>query len=116
MLWKNDELICGVSTPLVTEGKLFGGLADGGMFCMDAKTGKELWFADTDEGFYASPLLVGDKVYLLDRTGVMHIFAASKEFKPIAQRALGEESVCTPAMFGGSIYCRGAKHLFRIGS
>ena len=116
ILWKNEDLIPGVSTPIVTKGLMFGGMNDGGMFCMDANTGEEVWYEDTDDGFYASPLLVGDKVYLMDREGLMHIFETTKEFKSVAKNPLGEASVCTPAVLGGSIYCRGVKHLFRIGT
>lgn len=116
VLWKNEDLIPGVSTPIITKGLMFGGLNDGGMFCIDAKTGEELWYEDTDDGFYASPLLVGDKVYLLDRMGLTHIFETTKEFKSVADRPLGEESVATPAILDGSIYFRGVKHLFRIGT
>jgi len=116
VLWRNEDLIPGVSTPIITNGLMFGGLNDGGMFCIDTKTGEEIWYEDTDDGFYASPLLVGEKVYLLDRMGVTHIFEVNKEFKSVADRPLGEESVCTPAILNGSIYFRGTKHLFRIGT
>ena len=115
-LWRNEDLIPGVSTPIVTKGMMFGGMNDGGMFCMDVTTGEEVWYEDTDDGFYASPLLVGDRVYLMDREGMMHIFETTKEFKSVAKNPLGEASVCTPAVLGGNIYCRGVKHLFRIGT
>jgi len=116
VLWKHDEHIPGVSTPVVSHGLLFSGLADGGIACWDAATGEEVWFQETDEGFYASPILANGRVYLMDRSGIMHIFAASREFKSLGQPSLGERSVCTPAMVGNHIYYRGANHLFKIGT
>ena len=116
VVWKGEDLIPGVSTPMVTKGLLFGGLADGSMFCLDAKNGEEKWFEDTDDGFYASPLLINGNVYLMDRMGKMHIFEAAGEFKSVGSPSLGEEAVCTPAMSGNSLFVRGVQHLYRIGS
>lgn len=116
VLWKGEDLIPGVSTPMVTKGLLFGGLADGSMFCLDATSGEEKWFEDTDDGFYASPLLINGNVYLMDRMGKMHIFEAASEFKSIGSPSLGEQAVCTPAVSGNSLFIRGVQHLYRIGS
>ncbi len=116
VLWKGEDLIPGVSTPIVANGLLFGGLADGGLFCLDAKNGKEKWFEDSDDGFYASPLLINGKVYMMDREGVTHIFEAAGEFKSVAKPALGEPAVCTPAISGNSLFIRGVQNLYRIGS
>lgn len=116
VVWENEELIPGVSSPLVVGDLLIGGLSDGGIVCFEAKTGKELWFEETDEGFYASPVLVGERVYLMDRSGMMHILAPSAEFASLGTPVLGEDAVCTPAVMGNTIYYRGTEHLFRIES
>ena len=69
-----------------------------------------------DEAGYASPIVAGHRVFLMDRTGRMFIFEASgSAFQTIAQPLLGEEAVTTPAIYGESLIYRGAKHLFRIG-
>ena len=52
-------------------------------------------------------MIVEKKVYILDITGVMHIFNADKEFKLIGEPKLGEYSACTPAFTNGRIYIRG---------
>ncbi len=123
VIWENEEQIPGVCTPLVAGGLFFAGLDDGGIVCLDAKTGKdadgepiELWMEETDDGFYASPVLVSNKIYLMDRAGKMHIFTPDKEFKSLGQPTLGESAVCTPAVIGNAIYYRGINHLFKIGS
>lgn len=116
IVWKQEEDLPGVSTPVVAGEFLIYGLGDGGIICRDAKTGKLLWREDTDEGYYASPVVAGDRVYLMDRTGVMHIVAAGNQFKSLGKPALGEEAFCTPAVIGNSIFYRAKKHLFRIGS
>lgn len=116
IVWENNEDIPGIGTPVASGDFLFGGLSEGGIVCWDAKTGKRLWLQETDNAFYASPIVVGNRVFLPDRTGKMFIFEASGvAFKSIAQPSLGEDAVTTPAIYGESLIYRGAKHLFRIG-
>jgi len=55
-------------------------------------------------------------VYLLDKTGIMHIFKAGKVYQPVGEATLGEGSVCTPAFAGGRIFIRGEKNLYCIGN
>ena len=115
IVWETDMDIPGVCSPLVTNGLIIYGLSDGGISCRDAKTGEEVWFEETDEGFYASPILVGDQIYMMDRGGTMHIFAAAREFKSLGKPVLDEQAVCTPIFLDGSIYYRAYENLYRIG-
>ncbi len=116
VVWENKEAIPGIGTPAASGGFLFAGLGDGGIACWDAKTGKQLWLQETDEGFYASPIIANQRVFLMDRTGKMFIFEADgSAYKAIAQPRLGEEAVTTPAVYQQSLIYRGAKHLYRIG-
>lgn len=117
ILWQNKDVIPGISTPLVVNGLMFFGLSDGGIVCLDAKTGAEKWRADTDEGVFSSPVLVGENVYLVDRGGTVHIFKADGgSYQAMGAPKLGEEAYGTPAIVGDGLYIRGVKHLFRIGS
>jgi outer membrane protein assembly factor BamB len=85
------------------------------MICYNAKTGEEVWMQDSDEGFYASPILADGRVYMADRSGVMHIFEPGPEYKAISTPALGEVIVSTAAVMGDALYIRGMKNLYRIG-
>lgn len=116
ILWQNHDLIPGISTPLVVNGLMFFGLTDSGIVCLDAKTGNELWQAETDESIYASPVLVGDHVYLVDLGGVAHVFKADGgEFQSLGSATIGETVFSTPAIVGDGLFIRGVKHLFRFG-
>ena len=87
----------------------------GTVSCIDSKTGERYWFQDFREGFYSSPVLVGDNVYLMDMTGAMYIFKADKEFNLVNKCELGEEAVAIPAFMHNRIYIRGFKNLYCIG-
>ncbi|MDP7495457.1 MAG: hypothetical protein QGI77_03455, partial [Roseibacillus sp.] len=94
---------------------LIAGLGGGGIVCYNAKTGKELWFEDTDDGFYASPILAENRIYMLDRAGIMHIITPGPKLEVIGTPSLGEEGNCTGAFLGDSLYLRGTDNIYCIG-
>jgi outer membrane protein assembly factor BamB len=113
-VWTYDEWLPNIPSPLAHQGYLVLATEDALMICFRAATGEELWTQEFDEGFYASPIGVGDLVYALDMTGVMHIFRPGETYHEVATSALGEETLSTPAFHHGRIYVRGQKHLFCV--
>jgi outer membrane protein assembly factor BamB len=83
--------------------------------CLDAATGKKVWEQEFDDGFYASPILVGDRVYLMDKRGVTVVFKLGDKFEKLALNPLGEKATCTPAIPEGRIYFRSEKNLYCVG-
>lgn len=115
VLWENREAVPGVSTPLIANGCLFVGLSEGGIVCLDVKTGQERWRQDTDEGIFSSPVLAGDRVCLIDRGGTAHIFKADGgRFEALGSPVVDEEVYATPALTRDGLFVRGTKHLFRF--
>lgn len=115
IIWENDELLSDVPSPVATKDLLFMPTSYGVVVCYDTKTGEKYWEQEFDNGFYSSPMLVEGKIYLMDMSGDMQIFSASKTFKLIATSSIGEKGMTTPAFTDGKIYIRGNKHLFCIG-
>lgn len=116
LVWNDKETAPGVPTPLVVGEWLFYGWDETGIVCRNARTGQKLWETETDNAFYASPILSGDRIYLIDRAGATHIFRASDKFELIGKCKLEAEDAATPAIHGNSLYIRDRKHLYRIGS
>ena len=115
IVWTHSDLIPGIATPLVHQGLYFGGLGDGGLVCLDGETGEEIWYEVTDNGFYSSPVRIGDRIYLFDREGIAFNFEASGEaFKGHTSSQMGEPVLGTPALFKGGMIVRGATHLYCI--
>ena len=115
VLWEAYDYLSDVPSPIATDKYLFVVTSYGLIACYDALSGELFWEQEFDNGFYASPILVDDKIYLLDRAGTMHIFKADKEFVSIATSKLGEKSDSTPAFADGHIYIRAGKNLYCIG-
>ena len=100
----------------VCDGRRIFLCGDGGVFtCIEAASGRQIWQARVDGKFFASPVLVGDRLYCVSRDGDMLVLAAADEYKLLAQFKLGEPSNATPAVAGGVMYVRTVSHLMAIG-
>ncbi|MCP4712317.1 MAG: PQQ-binding-like beta-propeller repeat protein [Planctomycetes bacterium] len=116
IVWTWDEELPNTASPLATDKYVLFASSSGYIFCLDAKKGKTIWEAEFDDGFYSSPILVDNRVYALDLSGVMHIFELAEKYNSMSEPKLGEGSSCTPAFLDDRIYIRGDKHLYCIGS
>ena len=94
IVWMDNEYTPEVSSPVATEELLYVLTSWGAAACYDTETGELVWDHDFDRGFYASPVIAGNYVYMLDQAGVMHIIGPGREYNEVAESALGERAVC----------------------
>jgi len=97
-------------------GLVFLSTSDGTASAVDAATGKIVWEKRLDKPARASPIVVGDCVYLLGMDGVLRVFRAARTFSMVGQHRLGEPAEATPAFADGRMILRGDHHLFCIGA
>jgi len=114
IVWEDNMFTSDVSSPAATEDFLFVATGNGDVACYDAMEGDTLWTHYFMDQFYASPVVAEEKVYLLDRSGVMHIVKAGPQFEIIAESPLGEPADCTPAFSDKNIYIRSRNNIFCI--
>jgi len=115
IVWSIEEGTPDICSP-VSNGELIFLLASEGLLsCYKVADGTKLWEQDLRENFYASPSLVGDKLYLLTGKGVMFIVQAGLEYKELTRCELGEDCHASPAFADGRIYIRGLENLYCIG-
>ena len=106
-----------VPTP-VTDGKYFYVVNDRGiMFCLDAKTGAEVYVQQRIKpGTYsASPVLADGKIYITNEDGLTTVVAAGPKFEVLAENPLNDYVLSSPAISDGKIFIRTAQHLYAIG-
>ena len=84
--------------------------------CLEVATGKEVWSNRlSPTGFYASPVLVGDRIYAVNRDGELTVFKADTTYNRISTFALNEPVSASPAVANDRLYIRGQHHLFCLG-
>ena len=86
------------------------------MMCLDAQTGKTVWTHKLEGGFSASPVLVGDKLFIPNEAGKMFIFKTGRQFELVATNELNDGGFATPAICNSRIYLRTLHHLYCLGN
>ncbi|MCE9530082.1 MAG: PQQ-binding-like beta-propeller repeat protein [Planctomycetes bacterium] len=116
IVWKTIK--AGPSRPsfLLVDDLLFTVSDNGFASCVDAKTGTQHWQERLGGAFCCSPTLAEGRIYISDQDlGKTHVFAAAKEYKPIAVNSLDAGCMATSAFVGDAIYMRTKTHLYCIG-
>jgi outer membrane protein assembly factor BamB len=116
LLWEEKRTLPYVPGMLVRGEYLYWVNDLGFAGCTVARTGKTVFYERLAAGSVtASPVLIDGKVYAVDESGTVHVFAAEPHFKLLARNKLGERVIASPAVADGRLYVRGQTHLFCIG-
>ncbi|HWT03554.1 MAG TPA: PQQ-binding-like beta-propeller repeat protein [Pyrinomonadaceae bacterium] len=106
-----------VPTP-VTDGKYFYVVNDRGIvWCLDAKTGREIYGQQRIKAgtYSASPVLADGKIYVTNEDGLTTVIKAGPKFEVLAENDLNDYCLSSPAISEGQIFIRTGKHLYCIG-
>lgn len=106
-----------VPTP-VTDGDLLYITNDRGIvFCLDAKTGAEVWGPQRIAAaiYSSSPVLADGKIYISNEEGTTTVMKAGRQFEVLAVNKLDEYTLSSPAVSEGQIFLRTEKALYCIG-
>jgi len=115
-LWEwEDGNLPDVASPVIADGLAYLVTDAGEVMCHDLKDGKQVWHKEYKEGFYASPIIAGKRLYAADRVkGVFHVFEAGRDGKELATNPMGDAVNATPAYVGDRIFIRGHKNLWCV--
>jgi outer membrane protein assembly factor BamB len=92
------------------DGYLYATLDSGMAVCWKSDTGAELWKERLGGDFFASPVMVEDRIYAVNLAGKMFVYEATpKNFKLLAENQLADEAYVSPSICGNRIYLRVAK-------
>lgn len=120
--WQNTARVY-VPSMIQKDGFLYAVMDAGVAVCWAADTGKEIWKERLGGDFFASPVMVGDRIYATNLGGKTFVFEATPtRFQLLAENQLADEAYASPVVCGGSIYLRVAKRgeprqefLYRVG-
>jgi outer membrane protein assembly factor BamB len=113
-LWKADDFLPEVSSPVATKDFVFIATSYGVVANYDAQTGELIKSMELNTEFYSSPVIAEGKIYLISNSGKMHIFSAKNDFSLINSFETGERTYATPAFTDKKIVIRTEKSIYCV--
>jgi len=89
-----------VSSPTVAGGVVYAGSADGGLYAVQAATGKLRWKFDAHGDVNSSPAVAGDTVYVVSLDGNLYAVDAATGKQRWSFASQGERRFTAPGLFG----------------
>jgi outer membrane protein assembly factor BamB len=117
LLWQATQGVPYVPCPVARGEYLFFVTDAGVAVCVRVATGEELWRKSLGVGtFYGSPIVVGERIYVVSRHGEVVAFSASEQFNLFGTSKLGDGSFATPAVANGRMFLRTFSSLIAVGA
>ncbi|KAA6339651.1 Outer membrane protein assembly factor BamB [termite gut metagenome] len=113
-LWKADDYLPEVSSPVATKDNVYLATSYGVLACYDAKTGELKQSHELNTEFYSSPVITEGKLYVFSNDGKMFIYTANNDFKPVSSFDTGEKTFATPAFTNGKIVVRTEQSIYCV--
>ncbi|GAA4431393.1 hypothetical protein GCM10023155_25120 [Bremerella cremea] len=88
VLWRTNKAMPTFGSPMVHQGLAYWVTASGVLYCFDAETGEQLYVKRAGQPCWATPLGLGDRIYLFGKDGLTTVVAAGREFKVLAKNEL----------------------------
>ncbi len=115
--WREPRGVPEVPSPLVYRDRLYIVKNGGIVISREAATGKRVFEGrlGAGGGYYASPVAADGRIYVASDVGVVTVLEAADTLKVLARTDLEEAILATPAIAGGNLYVRTARHLYAFG-
>lgn len=116
LLWTVNQGIPMVPSPVLYEGLLYMVTDSGIATCLDTADGTRVWRKRLPGNYTASPVAGDGKIYFSSMEGTTIVIRAGREYEELAQNALDEEILASPAISDGQLFVRTKNHLYCIGA
>jgi len=118
VLWSKVQRGAYMPTPVIYGDQLYV-LGNAGIFdSYNYRTGEEIYRArllHKGSGFSASPVISDGRLYASSEDGDIFVVKTGPAFEVLAQNAMGEPLMATPAIAGRTMFVRGQRTLWAIG-
>ncbi len=116
VLWSTSRGGTYIPTPIVYRGLLYVLHNNGRLTVHDAATGELAYRGRVGKAasFSSSPVAADGRLYFTTEEGTTYVVRAGATYQVLETNHLGEIVMSTPAMSGGLLVIRGARHVFGL--
>lgn len=112
--WSHEKT-CDVSIPIVYKGLVYFFRKDGRVFCIDLKTGEELYYERTHTSQHRStPIVVKDHMIWCAKDGTCTVLKSGRKFEIVTKNSLEEPITASPVVADETLYLRTYEALYAI--
>jgi outer membrane protein assembly factor BamB len=115
VVWRESRLKADAASPVVDQDRLYTLNSTGVLTCSDTATGRIGWRLRLKGRFWATPVMVGSRLVLVNSDGLVQVVEVSgSKGKLVGSSDLGAPIQASPAVSGGALYFRSDRHLWKI--
>jgi outer membrane protein assembly factor BamB len=115
VVWTYGEGSPDACSPVVWNDLVFTITDDGIARCFEASSGRLRWKERLKGQYKASPVAAEGRVFFLNIDGLCTVVSAAPRFDRLAENALSDTTLASPAISDGFIFIRGYQALYAIG-
>jgi len=112
LVWKSEDNIPDITSPVGNGEFVFTVSTMGTLACAETGTGKLVWQHELEFEVQASPVLAANQVLVLGTQGELVAVEAGREFKSNGKMKLADSFFASPAFGAGRMFLRGATNLW----
>ena len=113
-LWRYESIGRSLSTVAIADGLVYAADTSGTLYCVDAETGKGVWYQDLGSNVWGSPLAADGKVYIGTEKGDLWVMKAGRDKQVLATVPMHGAVYTTPVAANGVLYVASHKWLYAI--
>jgi outer membrane protein assembly factor BamB len=87
-VWTNEAVSPSWASPIAYQGQAYWINRVGALFCVDANDGTEVYTNRIKQSAWATPVGIGEHVFVFGKNGITTILAAGPEFRVVAENTL----------------------------
>lgn len=95
-LWAAEGASPSWASPIMHQGYAYWVNRVGVVFCVDATTGEVVYSERTKQQCWATPLAVGDRIYLFGKEGLCTVIKSGPNFEILAENPLWNDDILLP--------------------
>lgn len=115
VLWRFKSPILQLLTPVIKDGLIYTIDTRNVLYCLDAKTGVEIYSKKLKSKYNSSPVCDAQNVYFTSVKGETMVIKQGKQLQVIAENKISGEVNASAALLRNSILLKTQSRLYRIG-